>query len=204
MSEYLDEESLPETLSKNVPEIAATSLIDIANEGGGHDNITAVVVRIGDGDSREETERSNEMAQKIEVLKSMPFFRYLSYKELVRVVAITKPKEYKAGAAIFTEGDEGQNMFVIVQGKVRVHTKEHKVAELSQGQHFGEMALVDRSPRSLSATAVADSSVLAIHRKDFYAIVKREPALSTKLLWSFVQALATRLRDTTNELNSKR
>jgi CRP-like cAMP-binding protein len=63
------------------------------------------------------------------------------------------------------------------------------------------MALVDRTVRSLSATASEPSRLLTIHRKDFYAIIKKQPELSVKLLWSFVQVLADRLRKTTSDLS---
>jgi len=66
------------------------------------------------------------------------------------------------------------------------------------------MALVDRSPRSASAIAEETSRLLLIHRKDFYEIVKKEPSLSVKLLWSFVQVLAERLRKTTADLSGAR
>jgi CRP-like cAMP-binding protein len=75
------------------------------------------------------------------------------------------------------------------------------VAELDRGQHFGEMALVDRTVRSLTASAKVPSRLIVIRRKEFYAIIKKEPTLSVKLLWSFVQVLAERLRKTTADLS---
>ena len=63
------------------------------------------------------------------------------------------------------------------------------------------MALIDRTVRSLSATATTASRLIEIRRKDFYAIIKKEPGLSVKLLWSFVQVLADRLRKTTADLS---
>jgi CRP-like cAMP-binding protein len=63
------------------------------------------------------------------------------------------------------------------------------------------MALVDRSVRSLTARATEGTRLVVIHRKDFYEIIKREPALATKMLWSFVQVLGQRLRKTTNDLS---
>ena len=63
------------------------------------------------------------------------------------------------------------------------------------------MALVDRSVRSLSATATEASRLVVLKRKDFYEIIKKEPELATKLLWSFVQVLGARLRKTTNDLS---
>jgi CRP-like cAMP-binding protein len=67
------------------------------------------------------------------------------------------------------------------------------------------MALVDRRhPRSASATAEERSRVLILSRKDFYEIIRKEPQLSTKLLWAFTQVLADRLRKTTAELSGAR
>jgi CRP-like cAMP-binding protein len=68
------------------------------------------------------------------------------------------------------------------------------------------MALVDRSPRSASATVAGEEGarLLAIKRKDFYEIIRKEPGLSVKLLWSFVQVLAERLRKTTADLSGAR
>jgi CRP-like cAMP-binding protein len=114
---------------------------------------------------------------------------------------ITVSVDIDKGRQIIREGEEGDAMFVVLTGKVRLHKGEVAVAELGRGQHFGEMALVDRTVRSLSATASEPSRLLAIRRKDFYAIIKKEPSLSVKLLWSFVQVLAERLRKTTADLS---
>src|SRR5690606_13982452 len=85
--------------------------------------------------------------------------------------------------------------------KVALHKSGVTVAELGKGQHFGEMALVDRTVRSLTGSAAEPSRLLAIRRKAFYSIIKKEPQLSVKLLWSFVQVLAERLRKTTADLS---
>jgi CRP-like cAMP-binding protein len=74
------------------------------------------------------------------------------------------------------------------------------VAELGRGQHFGEMALVDRSTRSLTAVASGATRLVVLHRKDFYELIKREPASAVKMLWSFVQVLGNRLRKTNADL----
>jgi CRP-like cAMP-binding protein len=60
---------------------------------------------------------------------------------------------------------------------------------------------VDRSVRSLTATASEAARLITVRRKDFYAIIKKEPQLAVKLLWSFVQVLADRLRKTTADLS---
>ena len=201
---YFSEEELAEELTaENINEIPK-QLIDKSNEGGGHDNITAICVRVPDGTTPAADARAEELALKLEVLKGMPLFRYLSYKELVRVMNITTSRDFGQKEQIFREGDPGEEMFVILRGVVRLHKGEATIATLQKGAHFGEMALVDRSPRSLSATADDRARLLAIRRKEFYEIIKKEPALSTKLLWSFVQVLAERLRKTTADLSGVR
>jgi len=198
---YLDEETLHEELAKGPVDTVPQIFIDKANEGGGHDNITAIVVRVGDEAAPEVGERAVEVSLKLEVLKGMQMFRYLSYKELVRIMNITESREYAAAEDIIREGEPGDAMYVVLAGEVRLHKDDVTVATLGKGQHFGEMALVDRTQRSLTATASQESRLLLIRRKDFYAIIKKEPDLSVKLLWSFVQVLAERLRKTTADLS---
>jgi serine/threonine protein phosphatase PrpC/CRP-like cAMP-binding protein len=198
---YLDELALPNLLSdgdvKDVPKV----LIDMANGSGGHDNITGVVIRVGDSQGQEVGQRAKELSLKLEVLKSMRMFRYLSYKELVRVMNITETQGYRAGDSIFREGEPGECMYVVLSGAVRMSKGEVPVAVMRRGQHFGEMSLVDRSVRSLTAMAEEDSRLIAIPRRSFYSIVKKEPPLAVKILWSFVQVLGSRLRKTTADLS---
>jgi serine/threonine protein phosphatase PrpC len=197
---YLDDAALPGQLSEGTIDEAPKALIDHANKGGGHDNITAIVVRVGE-EVPAADEHAVDVSLKLEVLKSMQLFRYLSYKELVRIMNITETLELAPGADVFREGDQGDAMYVVLSGTIGLGKAGITVAELGKGQHFGEMALVDRTVRSLSATAVSDARLLLIRRKEFYAIIKKEPGLSTKLLWSFVQVLAERLRKTTADLS---
>jgi CRP-like cAMP-binding protein len=131
----------------------------------------------------------------------MQMFRYLSYKELVRVSTIAEMIELDADQVVFSAGQPGDAMYVVLSGSVRLTKGDKLVAELGKGHHFGEMALVDRSVRSLTATAAEGTRLVVISRKDFYDIIKREPASAVKMLWSFVQVLGQRLRKTTNDLS---
>src|SRR5262249_20572155 len=83
---YLGDKDLPKLLSpENVNEIPK-GLIELANDGGGHDNITAVVVRVADEAAAPADARAEDLQLKLDVLKGMPLFRYLTYTELVRVI----------------------------------------------------------------------------------------------------------------------
>jgi serine/threonine protein phosphatase PrpC/CRP-like cAMP-binding protein len=201
---YLDtDDKISQTLAQDDVKKATTAFIDLANEGGGHDNITSVVVRVL-GEEREHEERVQDLSLKIEVLKKMPLFRYLTYKELVRVMNITKVHDFKDGSTIITEGEQAEEMFIILGGGVRLHKDDAFITSLSRGDHFGEMALVDSAPRSASGSAEGHARLLSIHRDDFFQIIKNENQLSTKILWSMVQVLTDRLRKTTAELSGAR
>ncbi|WP_428264184.1 cyclic nucleotide-binding domain-containing protein [Haliangium sp.] len=197
---YLDEAELPERLNQGDIKDVPQQLIELANDGGGHDNITGVVIRVGENPSHEVGQRARDLALKLEVLKGMRMFRYLSYKELVRVMNITETESYGPGEHLFREGDAGESMYVVLSGLVKMYKGGVPVASMRKGQHFGEMSLVERAVRSLSAVAEEDSRVLSIPRHSFYSIVKKEPPLAVKILWSFVQVLGSRLRKTTADL----
>jgi serine/threonine protein phosphatase PrpC len=204
MHAYLKDGDLQEILgAKDVAE-APKTLIALANAGGGHDNITVIVIRLQATDPKAYEERASELANKVDVLKGMPLFRHLNYKEIMRLLNITTVREFGAGDAIIRERETGEELFVILSGRVRLHKEGAFLTELSRGAHFGEMALVDRSPRSASATAEDVTRVLILRRRDFYEIIRKEAPLAVKLLWSFVQVLTERLRKTTAELSAGR
>jgi PPM family protein phosphatase len=200
---YFKDDELPGLLTaENINEVPK-QLIDKANTGGGHDNITAVVVRVPEADEATDT-RAEELALKLEVLKGMPLFRYLSYTELVRVMNIAEVKWFETGETLLTEGEPGEVMYVVLSGRIRILKNGAEINMLGKGSHLGEMALVDRGPRSATAVVEETCRLLLVHRSDFYEIVRKEPGLSVKLLWSFVQVLAERLRKTTAELSGAR
>lgn len=201
---YLDDDTTMKLVdSTDVTEVPKR-FIDLANDGGGHDNITAIVVRMEQVAGAAADERSAELMRKIEVLKQMPLFRYLTYKEIIRVLNLTDVRDYAAGEILIKEGTPGDEMYILLKGKVRLHKDNAFITNLGPGAHMGEMALVDRSPRSASATAEDSTRALILRRREFYEVLRKDPALSVKLLWSFVQVLNERLRKTTADLSGAR
>jgi serine/threonine protein phosphatase PrpC/CRP-like cAMP-binding protein len=200
---YLEESELPRLFAEVPEDELAERLIALANERGGKDNITAVVVRVPDDESGVD-KLAREVNLKLEILHAMPLFRFVSYQELVRVLNITDVKAFKAGDTVVQEGDEGDELFIVLTGKVRVHAGGSTITALGPGQHFGEMALVDKSPRSASVTAEQESRLLTIRRKDFFDLVRKDHDVAVKLLWSFLGVLAQRLRSTSRELGDSR
>jgi PPM family protein phosphatase len=201
---YLDEKEISRQLSEESITAIPTKLIEHANNGGGHDNITAVVVRVQKDATATSDARSQELNRKVEVLKQMPLFRHLTYKEILRVLSLTEVKDYKVGEEVITEDEPGSELFIILSGKLRLHKEGALVAHLGQGAHLGEMALVDNGPRSVSATTEEPTRMLVLRRRDFNDLIRNYPRMSVKLLWSFVQVLAQRLRKTNADLAGAR
>jgi PPM family protein phosphatase len=201
---YLDDKEISRQLAEENITAIPDKFIEHANNGGGHDNITAVVLRVQKDTTPTADARSQELNRKVEVLKQMPLFRHLTYKEILRVLALTEVKDFKPGDEIITEDQPGSELFIILSGKVRLHKEGALVTYVGQGAHLGEMALIDNGPRSVSATAEEPSRLLLLRRRDFNDLIRNFPRLSVKLLWSFVQVLGQRLRKTNEDLAGAR
>lgn len=201
-----DPNDLAESLSDHEVEKVPQKLVDLANGRGGKDNISAVVLRaIADPEDKLlEEQRATEVNLKLDTLKKIPLFRYLTYQELVKVLNITYLETYDAGAQIIKEGDSGEELYIVLAGRVVVSRGAQEIVELHPGVHFGEMALVDQSPRSATVTAKDPTRLLVVQRRSFYTLIRKEPVLAVKLLWSFVQVLSRRLRETNEQLSGAR
>ena len=203
---YDDPNDLADSLGGTDTEKVPDTLIQTANNRGGKDNITAVVLRaVADASDRAlEEARATEVNLKLDTLKKIPLFRYLTYQELVKVLNITYLETYEAGAQIIKEGDSGEELYIVLAGRVVVSRGSQEIVELHPGVHFGEMALVDQSPRSATVTARDPTRLLVVQRRSFYTLIRKEPVLAVKLLWSFVQVLSRRLRETNEQLSGAR
>ena len=95
-----------------------------------------------------------------------------------------QPQAFPRQRAIMKEGDKGGFMYVVVKGSVAMSIKSKIVERVGRGGTFGEMTLVDRSPRAASAVAETDSELLSINRVDFLTLVKTKPAFAISLLRS--------------------
>jgi hypothetical protein len=120
------------------------------------------------------------------------------------VLNITEVMDFEPSASIVMEGEDGDALFIIMSGRVRVSRGEATITHLGSGQHFGEMALVDKAPRSASVTAEGEAKLLRIRRQDFFDIVRKDHDVAVKLLWSFLSVLAERLRNTSRDLGEAR
>lgn len=180
---------------------ATEQLVRLANERGGKDNITCLLLEVP-GDAAHPA--AVEITDRLDTLQQIPLFRHLEYKELVKVLNATRVRDFERGDVIIEERDLGDDFHVLVSGEVEVLKGGTRLTTLSERSHFGEMALVDRSPRSATVRAVRPTRTLSLSRRAFFHLVKTEPVLSSKLLWSFVQVLSHRLRTANDAVSGPR
>jgi CRP-like cAMP-binding protein len=100
------------------------------------------------------------------------------------------PAHCPLNKVIMKEGDVGVFMYVVLEGRVAISIQSKVVERVGPGGIFGEMALVDQSPRAATATAETDCDLLSLNRNDFLDLVKTNPAFGVSLL----KATADRLR----------
>lgn len=174
-----------------------------ANERGGSDNITGVLLSIGESKGGDE-DRARRLQLKRELLAKMRLFRPLGDRELLRVLQVTEVVAYAAGDIVMKQGEGGEALFIVLDGKVEVLRGDAVIAVLEQGAHVGEMALVRNQPRSATVRSLGPSELMVIRRRDFFELLRNEHALAVKLLWQFLGVVADRLADTSRELGQVR
>ena len=141
----------------------------------------------------------------LEFLKKVHLFESLSSPELEKIEKISTMEAFAKDAVIFREGDPGDRCYVITNGDVRIskfipNIGEEALAVLKPGDYFGEMALIDKFPRSAHAIANSDVAVLAINKADLDKMLIMDRELGYKLLWAFTKTLSKRLRETNEKL----
>lgn len=197
--EYLRSDSeIADMLRKHSFNDAPQAFIELSNARGGKDNITALLVEIGGGESV--ARPSEDVALKLGILRRMPLFQHLEYVELMEVLNVCTLSSYGAGDSIFAEGDPGGEMFVVLSGLVRILKGDVELAQLAKGGHFGEMAIMDKGARSAAAVAAAPTSLIVVGRRPLFRLMRKNKDIAVKLLWCFVQVLNQRLRVTNDDL----
>lgn len=196
LSRYLEDEGeLAQILAEEDLGGLPQRLVDLANERGGKDNVTALTVRVDD--DAEEAERSTEVNLRVDTLRDISLFEHLTMKELLSVMDVLRSESTDEGEVIIREGESGDSLYIVLSGRLEVLRGDKVVAELERGTHVGEMALLNSRPRSATVRTLNPTRLLVMTRQAFTELVRREPDLGVKLLWTFAQVLSHRLDETT-------
>ncbi len=138
-------------------------------------------------------------------LSQVDIFSKLSWQEIKIVENAVHIRNYAPGEPIFKQGDPGSGMYIIIEGCVGIfldipHQAPKQLSKLGASDFFGEIALLDASPRTAAATAIENSTIIGFYRPDLMDILKTKPALGAKILIALSEVLAVRLRGTNVEL----
>lgn len=134
------------------------------------------------------------------ILRKIPIFEQLSEKELKKVETICYERHFNKDEEIFKEGAPGVGMFIIKEGAVKIARGQKELAQLSEGDFFGEVALLDESPRTATAVASEKATLLGIFRPDLLDLVKRDPWAGSKILLKLSELMGKRLRAANEKL----
>ena len=154
--------------------------------------------------SAHEVTMSKTTEMTLEALRSVPLFASLSDDAATQLRNLLTENDVPSKTQVFNKGDTGNAMYLIERGKVRISItdedrKEITLAELAQGDFFGEMSLIDGRQRSADASVVDDARFAVLSRVDFLAFVRSNPDVALGMLG----ALSDRLRRTDELLRSR-
>jgi CRP/FNR family cyclic AMP-dependent transcriptional regulator len=99
-------------------------------------------------------------------------------------------RAYKAGETVFREGDDGFVMYVVLEGAVKLSVTGRSVEKVVKGGVFGEMALIDSSPRSATAVAATDCTLVSVTAERFKSLIQETPGFALEIM----SIMAMRLR----------
>jgi CRP/FNR family transcriptional regulator, cyclic AMP receptor protein len=141
-----------------------------------------------------------------EILSKVPAFSNLSPRELKEVAAIVHKREYRTGEPVFYQGDPGLGMYIVQDGDVSITIlgkdgNEQELAVLGDGDFFGELALLDESPRSANAVCKSNCTLIGFFRPDLFELIEKKNTLGIKIVLKLAEIVAQRLRHTDKELS---
>ncbi|MEK6565417.1 MAG: cyclic nucleotide-binding domain-containing protein [Bacteroidota bacterium] len=115
-------------------------------------------------------------------------------------------RQYRTGEPVFYQGDPGLGMYMIQEGEVSIalgskDALEEELAVLTEGDFFGEIALMDESPRTANALCKSDCTLIGFFRPDLFELIEKKPRLGTKIVIKLAEIIAQRLRKTDKELS---
>jgi CRP-like cAMP-binding protein len=134
---------------------------------------------------------------RLQLLKNVVLFKDLSMRDLAMVDSLMHQRQYLAEEVIFDEGEEGQGLFLVLSGRVKIvlpATEHSLLLELGPGAFFGEVALLDQSVRTAQARAIEDSQIVVLFRAEFYSLLETHSSIASRISFQLARVLAARLR----------
>ena len=149
----------------------------------------------------------DEDSPRIRQLRALSLFSTLSPRELKTVDGLLHERSFLKDEVIFDQGEEGQALYIIESGKVLIcrqgQSADGRIAELSVGRLFGELALLDNAPRAAQARAAENCTLAVLFRADFLGLLETHAVIASKISLQLARHIGQRLRETVNAPGSQ-
>jgi len=128
--------------------------------------------------------------EKVLLLQKVEIFETVSTENLARIAAVTKIRDFRNGEIIYYTDEKISTMYIVLNGKVRLHRQEEEVLLATENSVFGAWSLLDEESQLVTATCIEDSSLLTLSKNDFYELLAEDTDLTKAIL----QFMSKRLR----------
>lgn len=138
-----------------------------------------------------------ETIDKIKFLSNIYIFRGIRKKDLLYLLENLYEKKYQKNEFLFKKGDLGKALFIVYKGKIGLYksTELNKlIVEVKEGEFFGEMALLEEMPRTMTAVALEDTDVFMLYRITLENMIKTKPKISSIISYNLACVLSSRIR----------
>lgn len=136
----------------------------------------------------------------INIIKSSPLFFELYDEEVEEIIANCSVLNLEKGGYIFREGDEGNEIFLILSGSAHVMKNDVELVELKKGDLFGEMVLLDERTRTADIMASTYTDVLVLSYDVIFSTFKKNPKIFSLLMLNLCRLLSKRLKGSSDEI----
>lgn len=120
------------------------------------------------------------------IVQSIPLFANLNPKDNKEIIENIILKFYPKDTIIFNEGDEGDALYIIKQGVIRIYKLGKNITELKDNDFFGEMALISDKPRVATAKTLTNTEIFVLKKTDFMKLISNDPNMAGKISYEFI------------------
>ncbi len=180
-------------------------ITSLAHESCGDDDLSIILVEASvDSDEHgTHTSRTQEHTLKTSVLQEVFLFRTLDQQNILRIVNSSTVVQCQPGEVVVHQGEPEISLYIILEGHFDIEVNRQKIATISRGNHFGEMALLTSHPRSATVRAATNGKVLQLAADDFHRFVQAHPQDGVRMVTALAQELSERLRQNNHFLAQK-
>ncbi len=191
-------EALEGVMANEEAALLIEKIAALARQSCGDDDLSIILVEANVDEHEREVHvaRSRELELKTSILREVFLFRSLDPQNILRIVNASTLVQCSSGEVVVRQGEPEVSLYIILDGSFDVEINGQNISQLRRGNHFGEMALLTRQPRSATVRAATNGRVLRLAADDFHRFVQAHPQDGVGMVTALAQELSERLRQT--------